>query len=193
MPLPVLADMWQVRLNWNNTNAPRDASNNLYFFDSVGTQTATNLAVDFAASVNAQMWGMQSTPSVVTAMTITPLDGVTAGAVFPTGGGAVWLGGSGTDAILQGSTVISIKSGHRGPSGRGRVYLPWTAESTQLNGVLTPANVTSVQTGWNSFFTAMVAAGWSPSVVSTADAINYPALNYTVRPNLMTQRRRARR
>jgi hypothetical protein len=196
MPLPVIADVFQLRLDWSNTNAPRNASNNLYFRDVAGGQTEANLSTDFQASVLVGMWTPVGTNSVINDFTVTKLDGASAGVVFQTGGAAKWQGSGGSDIILQGCAVVSIKSLIRGPNGRGRIFLPWIGETNQTNGVIVPANVTAMQTAWNSFQVSMAAAGWEVVMVTQHASGGGSAArlaNYVCKPNLKTQRRRARR
>jgi hypothetical protein len=194
MALPVIADTFQVRLNWHNANAPRDAANNLYFFDSVGGQTPTNLNTDINAAVTQAMWGVISSDASVNSLLITDLSGSDAGVAFSQAAAAKWTGGGASECVLQASAVVSIKSLFRGPAGRGRVYLPWVAEASQANGALVGSGYTSMQAAWNAFQTAMAVSGWLTMQVSQSHGVDVARdASYVVRPYVFTQRRRARR
>lgn len=193
MPLPVVNDVWLTRLVWRSSSTPRPAVNNLYFRDTVGAQSASNLLSDFNASALANQWLNVLTGAAITQIVVTDLSGSDAGVIQNTGSPANLTGAGGTDPILQGACVVSAMTARRGPAGRGRIYLPWIAELQQTAGVLNSANIATMQTAWNTFFTSMVAAGWQPCIVNYEAATYLDVTNYVVRPNMKTQRRRALR
>ena len=193
MPLPVIADTYQVVLNWTNANAPRDASTVFHWFDNIGTQNEANLNADLEASVSADLWRLCSAAARVNAMRITALDGVSAGVSYTVASAAKWTGAGGSDCILQGSQVISLKSAVRGPRGRNRMFLPWISETDNTNGALGSAGVALMQTAWDNFTAAMFTAGWILSAVSSVHNEGNLVTSTTPRSVLNTQRRRARR
>lgn len=193
MPLPVVADVYLARLVFADANAPREAVCDLYFKDTVGSQTGDDLFTDFAASVRRDQWAFQKTTTKLTNLKTTKLDGTAATRDHLTDSNVKWTGQSAGELILQGANVVTVRSGFRGRSRRGRIYLPWVAEDVQSNGILSSANVTAAQTAWGSFMADMVTAGWAPHVVSPLHGDSVAAVSYTVRPYLKTQRRRARR
>jgi hypothetical protein len=192
-PLPVINDVFQAKFIWTSALAPRQATNTLYFRDTVGGQDEINLNTDINANVSANMWLFPVNNAAVTSLALTDLSGSSAGVVFPQAAAAKWTATGGSDPILQGSMVVSVKTRQRGKHGRGRIYLPWVAELVQTAGVLLPANVATCQTAWTGFFTGMVAAGWQPCVVSLDEATYVDAINYICKPYMQTQRRRALR
>jgi len=193
MPLPVITDTYRAVCRWQCSAAPRVATNHMDFFDSAGGQTPTDLYNDLNANVTASMWELVSSTAAIFEVAITPLDGTSATQVFSTGTPAKWSGSGGSDPILQGCIVNTLGSDFRGPSKRGRLYLPFCGETGQAAGVLTPANVANMQTGWVAFHTAMLTAGWVPKIVSEKLNTSVSLREYAIRPFLKTQRRRARR
>lgn len=193
MTLPIIANTYRATLRWQCSAAPRVATNTMDFFDSVGTQITADLYTDLNASVTASMWELISSTADVFEVAITKLDGSTATQVFATSSPAKWKGSGGSDPILQGAIVNTLGSDFRGKSKRGRIYLPFCGETGQAAGVLTPANVANMQAGWVTFHTAMLTAGWVPSIVSEKLGSRVPLREYAIRPFLKTQRRRARR
>jgi hypothetical protein len=193
MPLPVVSDVFLCRLIFQDANAPRDATCDLYFKDTVGTQTGDDLATDFAASVRRDQWAFQKTTTKLYNLKTTKLDGSAASLDHLSDSNVKWTGQASGELILQGANVVSVKTGFRGRSRRGRIYLPWVAEDVQSNGTLQSASVTAAQTAWTAFFADMVTAGWTPHVVSPLHGDSVAAVAYTVRSLLRTQRRRVRR
>jgi hypothetical protein len=193
MPLPIIADVYLARLIWKDAGAPREAVNDLYFKDTVGTQTGTDLFNDFQTARVRDMWALQKSSSTLYKIITTKLDGSAASVPTLTNGNVAWTGQLTGNLILQGANVITVRTGFRGRSRRGRIYLPWVAEDGQDAGTLLAASVTACQTAWNTFSAAMVAAGWAPHVVSQLHGDSVAATRYDVEPYLKTQRRRSRR
>lgn len=198
MPLPVSTNAYQVRFVWENSTGPRPASHALNFKDTVGTQDAVDLGTDLVANLTANMWKLVSPNAGIKQIYVTPLDGISATYAVPFTVGLGPVSGSGTgDAIPQGASVVTVVSARRGKQWRNRTYVPFVGESEQNAGTLTSGDVTTAQTAWTTFFSAMTAADWAPAVISpaaTGPVLNFePATNYVVRPYLKTQRRRARR
>lgn len=191
--LPIIPHVFQVKLLWAASDLPKVATNDLYFKDLTNVAAETDVQTALAANVTAGMWTAVYNNAVVTNTIITRLDGVSAGVQFATGGGAKWTGGSGTDPILQGAQVVTLRTLIGGRSYRGRIYLPWISEAAQSKGLVTPATVTSMQTAWNTFRGAMETAQYSPQVVSALHSTSQQVSAFVVRGNLTTQRRRALR
>lgn len=192
MPLPVIANTYQVVFNWTYANAPRDASITLHFKDNLGTQDEDDLEAAIEANVTQAMWTNVIGGARINNLRITKLDGTSAGKDYTQPINAKWGGSGAGGAILQGAQVMSLKSATRGPRGRNRVYLPWIAESEQTDGVLTSANVGTMTTAWVTFVNAMAAQDWWLMAVSAAHNDAHQVVNVTGRSFLATQRRRAR-
>lgn len=193
LPLPVVSDVYLTRLVFTDANAPRDAVCDLYFKDSAGGHTGDDLFTAFAASVRRDQWAFQKTTTKLTNVKTTKLDGTAATRDHLTDSNVKWTGQASGALILQGCDVVTIRTGFRGRSRRGRIYLPWVCEDVQDNGILGTASVSAAQTAWSAFLADMVTAGYPPHVVSPLHGDSVQAVSYTVRPYLKTQRRRARR
>ncbi len=193
MPLPIIANTYQAVLNWTNTQAPRDAANILHFFDDVGGQTELDLKNDMVSNADQIMFQAVTSNARVNELRITKLDGIRAGQRYAIPVDPDFTGGGGTDAILQGAQVVSLRSNQRGPRGRNRVFLPWIAEDRQLNGVITPAVTANVANAWAGFLAAMTMSGWRMVAASALYQQQNAVTTIAVSSSLHTQRRRARR
>lgn len=193
LPLPIVTDVYLCRLVFSDANAPREAVCDLYFKDSAGGHTGDDLFTAFAASVRRDQWALQKTTTKLTNVKTTKLDGSAASRDHLTDSNVKWTGQLSGELILQGANVVTVRTGFRGRSRRGRIYLPWVAEDGQSAGTLLSASVSAAQTAWSSFLADMVTAGYPPHVVSPLHGDSVQAVSYTVRPYLKTQRRRARR
>jgi hypothetical protein len=124
-------------------------------------------------------------------ITYTPLDG-SAGSVTKTlTNAAPWIGTiTSGETVPQVATLVSLKTGFRGRSARGRIYLPFTAEGALNNGSLVGTVSTSMNAGWSAFRTAMIAAGHDLEVASYKNASANTVSDITVEQLLATQRLR---
>jgi len=155
--------------------------------------TASVIASSVDANVTAAMWGCVWPTATVNHISVTPLDGSSATYQLNTSG-AKWTGSAAAgDPIIAAAAMIKLTTSLRGRSNRGRLYLPFVCESVQQGGTIIAGTVTSMQTAWNSFLTAMVAAGSQPVVASYLHAVQHPVAAYTVETFLGTQRRRQTR
>jgi hypothetical protein len=193
LPLPIVANSYLTRLVWSSSQAPRPAVNDLCFHDDAGGHTGTDVYNAINAAVSQQMWaGVVGTASVIDVLT-TKLDGSAATVHHATGSPTKWSGTTGGGAILQGAGVVTLRTGFRGRSYRGRIYLPWIAEDDQTDGILLAGNVTAAQTAWSTFMAAVKAAGYPIHVLSRLHSTSTEIVSVTVEPYLKTQRRRTRR
>jgi hypothetical protein len=70
------------------------------------------------------------------------------------------------------------------------MYLPWVSEQEAINGKFVAADLATMQTAWNTFFTNITAGGFAPAVASYKYASVTPALNFQCELLLATQKRR---
>lgn len=188
MPLPVIADVFRVTLNWTQTTGSISAHNVMHFENAGGT--STDVYNDINAHVTAAMWDFVVATGRVSSVSVLPLDGSSATTVFSTASPSKWSGaGTGSDWIPQGCGVVTWQTAERGRSRRGRTYLPWVAEGEQAAGVL--ADVAACQTAWTNFLTAMNLTDTIPVVASYKLASTRSVSAFLVRSFLKTQRRRA--
>jgi hypothetical protein len=114
------------------------------------------------------MWDSAVATSSITDVDITPLDGVTATQTFGTGSPSKWSGSAGGDFTPQNAAVIKLATGVRGRANRGRVFLPFTSEAANGNGLLTSTVANAVGAAWVAFVGSLVALSpsWDLGVAS---------------------------
>ena len=95
------------------------------------------------------------------------------------------------------SYLIRKNTGFGGRTGRGRLYLPGVTETAHLEGGMIPAaTVTSVNTAFESFRSALVTLGLVPTLLHAAGSpvtLPRPITSFTCDSKTATQRRRLRR
>jgi hypothetical protein len=138
------------------------------------------------------MWTAVQGDAAITSLDLTPLDGSTA-SYHHVVSGTQWEGSPTGDMVPGSSCCVSLYTGDRGRSKRGRVFLPWLAESEQTAGTITPTTVSDTVAAWNTFIAAMTTATY-PLVVASYKLASYAAVtSVRVRPGAATQRRRQER
>lgn len=188
MPLPVITDTYRCALHWTHTGG-QTAINVIHVRRLAGTASAVATQIDTAAA--AGMWGQIVNGATMTKLTVTPLDGTSASFELATSG-AKWTGTAGAvDFIPQVAEVVTLKTGTRGRSTRGRVYLPFIGESAVSNGSITGAAAT--QTAWNTFLSTMNTASYPVVVASYKLAARFDVTSIVVQIIAGTQRRRQSR
>lgn len=190
MPLPVIPDVFRCTLNWKTATVGKAAANVLHVHDTAGTLAPSQVMLKLASAVSANMWQNVFSGFSIDVVTILPLDGVSAGEQFATGGGAVWTGQSGGEYIPALSSLISLRTPVRGPQGRGRVYLPACTEGVQVNGIITAVFVTNAQTAWSNFIAAMQTASVPVCVASYSHTSQAHVVTAFAEAACATQRRR---
>ena len=161
----------------------------MHFDDTGGT--AASLITAIEANVTANMWKSLTVESSVEELIVTQLDGSSASITHPTSGGSKWAGAtaSGTSSP-QVATLVKLTTAERGRSKRGRVFLPFTAEGAQSDGVLEAAVKTAAQTAWTAFLGDMLADSFPLVVASYKLAEATIVSDATVENLLATQRLR---
>jgi hypothetical protein len=188
--LPVIADTYRVAFNWVTASGAH-AVNVMHFLKSGTTAAAVNTSID--ALVTANMWAVQEGGTHVTRLDTIKLDGSSASASL-TVTGAKWTGTAAAgDWVPQMAAIVKAQSLFRGRSHRGRIFLPFVAESQSTNGVLGGGAVAAGQTAWTNFLAAAIAAGLQPVVASYLLASQVPIATYTFESVAGTQRRRMTR
>lgn len=160
--LPVIANTYRCAINWTHGSGQK-ASNVMHFraptLDAVGVANAID------SNVTTNMWNNVLAAATVTSLYVTKLDGVAASYIKTTSG-AKWSGTAGaSDWAPNVASIVSFRTAKRGQRNRGRIYLPFQAETNTTAGVL-PAGVAANQTAWNTFLTAMATATCSLVVAS---------------------------
>lgn len=196
-PLPIIANVFRLTTKW--TSSAGGLAENVMHFRHIAGTTA-GVAADFAASITQTMWGPVSAQAWIASYDVIKLDGSAATVSFVGGTTGKWQGGGGnTDPEIAPAAIVKFRTGLRGQSNRGRIYLPFTAEGQLANGVLAGAIVTSTQTAWDNFVAAMAALSTELTVASYdrahggVGATHHVVTSTVVESVLGTQRRRQTR
>jgi hypothetical protein len=158
MSLPVIADVIRCSVfgtveggvAWSNTfHVKKDNANT--FTDTIADlQVQVALLYSIAGFGGTDFgWGHYATDgSVVTSMIYTPLDGATSSKTF-----AVSIAGTSSQEPLppQNAIAITINTGLRGRSKRGRVFWACTSREVMTGAKLGAANVTMIESAWEAF------------------------------------------
>jgi len=192
VPLPVISNTYRCAFRWHHSDLVTDAVNVMHF-----RQASTNpaaLAADLDASISNLLWNFQDSHAKITEIDITPLDGSSTTFPYVTGSGADYTGFSSShDVIPQGAAIIKMVTAKRGRSYRGRVYLPWVAETFSTNGVLDATTVTNVTNAWVAALASWAAAGPQLVVASYLHQTAEDVIAILCESMLATQRRRLHR
>lgn len=161
MPLPVIANTYRCTFNWTNYLgvAPRNV---------IHVQGTAVSVTDVAeAVVNAlqthQFEGMNGS-FVLHSLDALPLDGTSASASVPGGGYSSGTSPSGEFSPAS-AIVVSLRTGVRGPRGRGRVYIGPVNEGIMADGQIPGANATEITAAWDAFRAALLAGTPALSLV----------------------------
>lgn len=185
--LPIIPNCFRVALRWSDSGG-RYAVNVIHIRKAAATPQ--DVFDDIDATVNSDMWVPVSNAFTIRTVEITPLDGTSATEEFVTTAGAKWSGASAGDWSPASSAIVTLRTATRGRSARGRVYLPYVAESSMVNGTLTGAVEVSVSGGWTTFVAGLIVAGSNLVVASYTDVADRFVVTATCQDALATQRRR---
>ena len=190
MPLPVIADTFRTTLNWQDVSMGISAHNVLHFYAPTKTEGDVFTALD--AHVTAAMWDWPSSNAKVTSVDIIKLDGsaITVNHAIA-GSPGKWNGGGLGTSLPQVAGIVKLKSGVRGRSYRGRVFIPYVGEGEVAGNVL--IDVAAVQAAWDTFKAAMVADGVTQVIASYKLATQRAVINHVAEAKTATQRRRNHR
>jgi len=164
VPLPVIADTFRCGLQWVNSAGAAVAANVIHLRRSSATAAQAFAELDNNATSN--MWTALSSNNAVRDITVTPLDGVSPSQTFLTNSDGRWASTAGVQGIPQSAAVVKLTTGHRGRRYRGRLFLPYVAESQQADGALSPGTVVAMQDAWNTFLSAIDTDTWAVVIAS---------------------------
>lgn len=190
-PLPTIADVFRVTLDWA-AGGGATAHNVMHF--SAPSKTAQDVFDTLDANVTASMWDSVYTSASVTGVDVLPLDGSSSTSHFAVTPAAKWTGNGGGDYSSRApAAIIKLATGLRGPSNRGRVFLPFTSEQDTSGGLLSDSLVTAITGGWVAFANAMEVDGVALGVASYVGAgVWHQAINIVCHKSLGTLGRRQR-
>jgi hypothetical protein len=155
IPLPILPNTYRTTIHWHDSASTLNAVNVMHFqAQTTGGSEAGLHAVLLASASSAMFAGMVSTCQAVQ-FDIIHLDGTASTVSFPVTGGTAWGGHGSGEGVAQVSSLIKLQTGLRGRNHRGRVYIPFPAESLIQYGRLFDTEVTAATTAWATFTTAI--------------------------------------
>lgn len=192
MPLPTIANVYRLAFNWIGSISVHPV--NILHVRCTDTSDVTAIVGAIGDAYDAIASGgpfnCLSSEYAVSALQITPLDGVTAATDQPLGTTIV---GSGTgDQILNNCGLVSFHTAQRGPRGRGRMYVGPITESKQNGGQLDNTAQTEMLTGWDNWNDELVAGAVSVQLVvaSYVHADAHDVASIRIDDVVATQRRR---
>jgi hypothetical protein len=187
--LPIIADTYRIAFIWSGYGS--NAVNVMHFRKAGSSAGAVGTSV-IASWQLGQLQCVGNSSSIDT-LHVTPLDGISASVDLATGSAGKWVGFAAGDVIPAQSGIVKLATASRGRSYRGRVFLPWTAESAATVGIMSAGIVTSLEFAWTAFLAALNAAGVTWVIASYKHATAAPITTITVEQALGTQRRRQTR
>lgn len=190
MPLPVIANVWRVTLNWTNDDVPDPAANVMHFSAALATANDVFVALDAGIGANVLWNAPVAAGSRVTSVEVLKLDGTSPTEEFLTGIDTYWSGASASAAIPQSAATITWKTAMRGRSKRGRTFLPHVGEGATVDGAIDGTTLTNLQGAWDGLLTDWPSAGITPVVASYLLASAQAVTAYVARARTSTMRKR---
>jgi hypothetical protein len=190
MALPFIEGVFRVTFNWTGANGT-SAANVLHF--QGGSVTPEDVHDALLASVVANMFNSVAQSSILSTVDILPLDGVSATQTFVSPATALWRGETVSEALFADATLVKLRTGERGRSKRGRIYLPFLAEGAMITGTIAAGSLAAMQAAWDTFAANMDAAAIPLGVASYKLAVWTPLTGLQVEGATGVQRRRQSR
>lgn len=185
--LPIIANTIRTTFNWKNQSSGQVVAHNVMHFSKSGG-TPTQLWTLLEASWQANQTGWMPNTFGLDSYDFLPLDG--SSATTHINSGVNPIGQNTGDAIPAAAAVVKLRTGLRGRSHRGRIFLPYVNEARQSSGVLDSTTVTQGQTAWNGWLAAMIAGSWPLQVASYVLGTAAPVTSIVYETKLGTMRRR---
>lgn len=190
--LPIITDVFRVTLNWKPF-VGISAKNVVHLRVPSGSVALAGAAWDSACgslTAGANPWEVLSTGMNSSSIDILPLDGSTPTTPFVMS--SVMAGGASGDIIPAAAGIASLRTGTRGPQGRGRQYVGPVRENSQVDGLMVAGNQALMQAGWDQLLAALLAFSTPTELVvaSYVHAVAHQVTSIKVEQPLATQRRR---
>lgn len=186
MPLPVITDCFRVALNWQASGLR--ATNVMHFLAPTLDEDDVYGVLD--SNMTSDLWALVETNASIFNVTITKLDGTPDGREYINVPNAKWDGGLGTGLSPQVCELVKLLTGATGKRGRGRIYLPWVADSVVDQGVINSGDQATNQADWITWANAMAADGVALAVASYVGGVANQVLAIQVESRTATQRKR---
>src|SRR5215467_1998334 len=198
-PLPVIPFTYRVALRWSESTSGQAAVNVMHFSAGLSGTSPGDLAAALNSHVSIDLWlGAVSTARVQT-LDIIDLNSSTGATVSFTTVGTGWGGAGSGEFVPNVPALVKFKTGLRGRSRRGRIYLPFQGEANIHNGQITPSSIlTTANTAWVALQNGLqagtpafshVVASYHPTLVAGGDAIA-PITSYAAELLTASMRRR---
>lgn len=186
--LPIIENVYRCALNW--TGAAQTAENVIHIQQDGGSSDSVFAGLNDAQSTH--MFESASSSTGVYSVSITPLDGssVTSDYIAPS---TDWNGNTGGNWSPAVAVTIKMLTAIRGRSFRGRLYLPFTADSAQENGSIGGSMAGTMANAWADWLAALADETLVPVVASYKLAVATPIVSILPQLGCSTQRRRQRR
>lgn len=186
MTLPIIPFCFRCVFHWNSLGGADHAVSVQHFSSPDLALDSVAAAID--ASVQTHQFEGLTDDTIAETVDVTPLDGTTATQTF---GLNNWHGSSGSgDPLIGQAIMVEGQTGIRGPSNRGRLFLPSPVESVVTTGELILANANEIAAAWNDYQTALIAADLAMGVASYTLQVFNPYVSFKVPTRLGRIRRR---
>jgi hypothetical protein len=190
-PLPVITDVFRCAIDWSSAAgfSPTTAENVIHI--KASGKTAAQVAAALDGDTDPNMFLSIASSASAPTVTITPLDGTSATVQFPL---TTWLGTAAGEFVPAVAAVLSLYTGVRGRSHRGRIFLPFTAENRMANGFFSdPTNPPAMAAAWLEWAQDLLVGGFLLSVASYKLHTSDTVTSIIGRQAFATQRRRQER
>jgi hypothetical protein len=185
--LPIIEDVVRVAVT-RDDGGGRTASNVMHFH-SAGFDEGTLWAA-LQANVDRAMWDCVWNGYTVITVDMLPLDGVSATHTYTPDTPLDWTGEAAGDCIPAVAGLLKLRTGVRGRSHRGRLFLGAVGESIVSQGFLATGTRDEMELKWNEFQNGMHTAGFDQLVASYTEGTALPVANSVMEIAVATQRRR---
>jgi len=191
MPLPIIEDVYRCALRYSSDDGGEHAVN-VFHVRSIGS-TASDVWDAINNSFDAGWWdAIVSTTASVVGADVTPLDGITP--TFTQDYPTPKSGSAGNDYSPASAAIVTEYTAFRGKSNRGRMFIPFIAESVITDGFVNSTPRTTAGAGVTAFVSQLDIEGAPMVVASYLGAGSANSVTSTVlRRVLGTQRLRQSR
>lgn len=152
-PLPVIANTYRITLNYATADGIRPVN---VFHVRGGPYTDVEVGQQIEGAFVDNMLSPVPARYEPTHLSILRLDGTAATLEYGRTDENALCGYDGSSqAVLEGALCLTLRTGVRGPSGRGRVFIGPVAEAAVGNGLFTGTDPSQVVEAWEEFRTVL--------------------------------------
>lgn len=188
MPLPIITDVFRCAVEQHNSVTNTSAYSIIHIID--GSQTASQIGTHVNAAFHAtNFWDNMANTTHLVGTNVTPLDGVGTSVFVPAGSNTA-AGSATGDPIPAVCQTVTLYTDKRGRSYRGRIYMPFVAESKLTAGIIDPTGTATAQADATAFMTTLASTTGGIVVASYLLSTSELVTSVLVRGKASTQRRR---